>query len=192
MLRSKQRKFKEVTYGYFDGLYRMAYARLSNAEDAEDVVQETYLKAFRAFDTFREGTNSKAWLIRILVNTIRDHIRKDGRTVQSVSLDESIHIPGSHAPNPEEQLCRSEIDPELQSALRSLPEMFLTPFLLRELQALSYQEIATALDIPIGTVMSRLSRARDMLRKSLATSQSAVSNSPQSENTPQNKSFTNP
>lgn len=192
MLRSKQRKFKEVTYGYFDGLYRMAFARLSNAEDAEDIVQETYLKAFRAFDTFREGTNSKAWLIRILVNTIRDHIRKDGRTVQSVPFDESIQVASRHTADPEEKLCRREIDPELQSALRSLPESFLTPFLLRELQALSYQEIAAALDIPIGTVMSRLSRARDMLRKNLTASQSAVSNSPQSESTPQDQFFTKP
>jgi len=192
VLRSKQRKFKDITYGYFDGLYRMAFARLSSAEDAEDVVQETYLKAFRAFDTFREGTNSKAWLIRILVNSIRDHIRKDGRTVQSVPLDESIQSSNSHFPNPEELLCRNEIDPELQSALRSLPETFLTPFLLRELQALSYREIATALDIPIGTVMSRLSRARDMLRKSLVTSQSAASNSPQEESTPQDQFFPKP
>ena len=173
VLRSKQKRFKDLTYGYFESLYRMAYARLSNAEDTEDVLQETYLKAFRAFDTFKEGTNAKAWLIQILLNTIRDHIRKEHRTVQAIPLDETIHITNQQFPSPEQQLCASELDTRLLEALRSLPETFLSPLLLRELQSFSYQEIASALDIPIGTVMSRLSRARDLLRSKLATAPDA-------------------
>lgn len=173
MLRSKQRRFKDLTYGYFESLYRMAYARLSNAEDTEDVLQETYLKAFRAFDTFREGTNAKAWLIQILLNAIRDHIRKEHRTLQAIPLDETIHVTSQQFPSPEQQLCANELDSHLLEALRSLPEIFLSPLLLRELQSLSYQEIATTLDIPIGTVMSRLSRARDLLRNKLDTAPQA-------------------
>lgn len=192
MLRSRQRQFKEITYGYFDGLYRLAYARLSNAEDAEDVVQETFCKAFRAFDSFREGSNSKAWLVRILVNTIRDHIRKDSRTLQAVPLDEAIHAPISRHPSPEDQLTENELDPELQAALQSLPESFLSPFLLRELHGLSYQEIANVLDVPIGTVMSRLSRARDMLRKKLAVSSEFAPNRKPIENSTCDKPFTTP
>lgn len=167
VLRSKHRRFKDLTYSYFEGLYRMAYARLSNAEDSEDVLQETYLKAFRAFDTFKEGSNAKAWLIQILLNVIRDHIRKEHRTLQAIPLDETIHATVQQFPSPEQLLCARELDPALLGALRSLPETFLAPLLLRELQSLSYQEIATTLDIPIGTVMSRLSRARDLLRKML-------------------------
>ena len=167
VLRSKHKRFKDSTYGYFDCLYRMAYARLNRAEDAEDVVQETYLKAFRAFDTFREGTNAKAWLIRILLNTIRDHVRKENRTLPVIPLDETIQISNQHSSSPEQQLCANEIDSQLLEALQALPEIFLAPLLLRELQSLSYQEIANTLDIPIGTVMSRLSRARDLLRSKL-------------------------
>lgn len=167
----------------------MAYARLSSAEDAEDVVQETYLKAFRAFDSFKEGTNSKAWLVRILVNTIRDHIRKDSRREHMVSLDEAVHTVASSTPDPEEQFCRGELDPELQSALQSLPEAFLTPFLLRELQELSYQEIANTLGIPIGTVMSRLSRAREMLRKALENSSDDVLTERRSPNVQKDQFF---
>lgn len=175
VLPSRQKRFKDLTYGYFESLYRMAYARLGIAEDTEDVLQETYLKAFRAFDTFREGTNAKAWLIQILLNALRDHIRKEYRTLQAVPLDETIQVTSQQFPSPEQQLCANELDSRLLEALQSLPEIFLTPLLLRELQSLSYQEIASTLDIPIGTVMSRLSRARDLLRNKLDTAHNAPS-----------------
>lgn len=145
----------------------MAYARLSNAEDTEDVLQETYLKAFRAFDSFKEGSNAKSWLIQILLNTIRDHIRKENRNLTAVLLDENAQVLNQHSPSPEQLLCKNEFDSPLLEALQSLPEAFLTPLLLREIQSFSYQEIASTLDIPIGTVMSRLSRGRDLLRKKL-------------------------
>lgn len=170
LLRSKHKRFKDLTYEHFNSLYRMACARLGNAEDAEDVMQETYLKAFRAVDTFKEGTNVKAWLAQILINTIRDHIRKESRALPVVSLEEHgqfQNIPDNRSPGPEQELSDKELSPDLLQALRSLPDIFLTPLLARELNGLSYQEIADALDIPIGTVMSRLSRARNLLRKFL-------------------------
>ncbi|MBI4532686.1 MAG: sigma-70 family RNA polymerase sigma factor [Candidatus Melainabacteria bacterium] len=179
VLRSKHRRFKELTYGYFHSLYRMAYARLANVEDAEDVVQETYFKAFRSFDTFRDGTNYKAWLIQILINTVRDHIRKEGRTLPAIPLDETIHAASQQFPSPEEELSANELDPQLLAALKSLPETFVTPLLLRELNLLSYQEIADTLNIPIGTVMSRLSRSRDLLRKRLEATIQLTDNPPQ-------------
>lgn len=192
MLRSKHKRFKDITYGYFESLYRMAYARLSSAEDAEDVLQETYLKAFRAFDSFKEGTSTKAWLIQILLNAIRDHIRKEHRTIKAAPLDETIQVASHQSPSPEQQLCANELDSALLEALQSLPDTFLSPLLLRELQSLSYQEIANTLEIPIGTVMSRLSRARDLLRNKLnaGTKASAVIDSPETAGRDQNSHST--
>lgn len=166
-----KRRFKELAYPQYERLYRLAYARLGHQQDAEDIVQETYLKAFNAFNTFKDGTNIEAWLTQILINTIRDYVRKVTRMPLASPLDEltlnsSLAIEDKR-PGPEEQLCASEIDPELMQALQSLPESFLSVFLLREIEGATYQEIAKILDIPAGTVMSRLSRSRELLRTKL-------------------------
>jgi len=154
-------EFENCTFSYMEQLFRLAYSRVGNTQDAEDIVQETYLKAWRAFSSLRRRESIKRWITHILMNTIRDYRRKDTRTVSTVDisdLDESsFHEPTQIGP--EEEICRDEIDPMLSNALRSIPETFLTPLLLREIHESTYDDIAQTLDIPIGTVMSRLFRA---------------------------------
>jgi RNA polymerase sigma-70 factor (ECF subfamily) len=159
------------------GLYRLAYGRLGNRQDAEDVVQDSFVKAYRAQSSFKEGTNVEAWLTTILINTIRDHVRRVTRTPSVLSIEEAkesgVQLPDRQTAGVEQALIDSELDPELQAALQSLPDTFLTPVLLRDVHDLTYQEIAGVLDIPMGTVMSRLSRGRQMLRDRLKNSQCA-------------------
>ncbi|HEY9775467.1 MAG TPA: sigma-70 family RNA polymerase sigma factor [Planktothrix sp.] len=162
-------RFEDSAIGYADILFRIAYARLGNAHDAEDAVQETYLKAFRSISNFRAGTNMKAWLTQILINTIRDAYRRSNHRAEAVDLDEAL---GDGAdvptfPGPEEILCDDEIDPDLSIALKTMSETLAIPLILREAYEATYEEIANILDIPKGTVMSRLSRARTRLRELL-------------------------
>lgn len=170
------RRFKKVMYPYYGDLYRFAFARLGNQLDAEDAVQETYLKAYRAFDRFHDETGPKAWLSCILINTIRDHVRKSSRQPHIVPLDEMRQEKNSdphesrHLADPADIVAEDEIDQALVDALRALPDAFLAPLLLREINSASYQAIASILGIPIGTVMSRLSRARNLLRAKLTGS----------------------
>jgi RNA polymerase sigma-70 factor (ECF subfamily) len=164
---------KERAYSLAPKLYRLAFARLNCREDAEDVVQETYFKALNGITKFRKGTNLESWLTTILLNTIRDHVRKFSQRGPITSLDQRAQdkelLPASliDYENPESLLEAREISQDLTEALGDLPEFFLTPLLLRDVQDLTYKEIASCLDIPIGTVMSRLARARDFLRKRL-------------------------
>jgi RNA polymerase sigma-70 factor (ECF subfamily) len=173
-------QFEELAFPLADKLYRIAYARLGNAQDAEDAVQETFSKAFRAFSSFKQGTNVGAWLSRIMLNVIADNLRKQQREPRPLSLDETADDSApidvaSPNPGPEQLLLNNVLDAELQCALDSISEDLLTPFLLREIQELSYKEIAAAMDVPIGTVMSRLSRARAQLLKLLSKSELAKS-----------------
>ena len=162
-------QFEESTFCYLEQLFRLAYARVGNTQDAEDILQETYLKAYRSFDSLKQRTRIKSWLTQILINSVHDYRRKGLRTLATVDISE---IPEDSAQaiiqiGPEEQICREEIDPLLTQALNSIPDIFLMPLLLREIHEASYYQIGTILDIPKGTVMSRLSRARGLLRKSL-------------------------
>jgi RNA polymerase sigma-70 factor (ECF subfamily) len=159
-------EFEAQALPHLPKLYRLAYVRLGSKEDAEDIVQETYLKAFRAYARKHEG-NLLAWLTSILINTIRDAKRKSTTTPTSQldendSADHLMALADSRL-NPAEQMEANEIDNTLKNALKTTPEWLLTPFLLRELQQMTYKEIAQSLAIPIGTVMSRLSRARQHL-----------------------------
>lgn len=171
--KSQRAQFESLTLALAPRLFRLALTRLGSVQDAEDAVQDTYLKAYRAFASFRPGTNIQAWLTQILINSIRDQLRKAGRqppTISEDSLPEGCSIEEMLADHrdPAQIFEDSQIDPILVRAIRSLPEIWLTPWLLRELQDLSYKEIASVLDIPIGTVMSRLSRARAALRELIA------------------------
>ncbi len=162
--------FERRAYFLAPKLYRLAYARLGNAQDAEDLVQDTFVKAFRAFKTFRQNANLEAWLVTILINTIRDHIRKANKLPAHLSHEdaEEIEIADISA-GPEEQLESSELNEAILKALKSIPESMSMPLLLREIHDMTYKDIAEVLDVPIGTVMSRLSRARQLLKNILST-----------------------
>jgi RNA polymerase sigma-70 factor, ECF subfamily len=176
--KQNQTQFEELAFPHADKLYRIAYTRLGNAQDAEDAVQETFSKAFKAFASFKPGTNAGAWLSRIMLNVIADQLRKIQREPRAISLDETSDDSApidlaSPGPGPEQLLLNNVLDAELQLALDSISDELLTPFLLREIQELSYKEIAATMDVPIGTVMSRLSRARGQLLKILSKSELA-------------------
>lgn len=170
---SKRKQFEELTRPYGQDIYRLALWRLANQQDAEDVVQETFLRAYRSFHTFQAGTNAKAWLTKISLNAINDLLKKKLRQPDMVSLDvegdeiESIQSESMSLQDPALQLSMNEFDPALLIALRKLPVSLLYPLLLRELEDLSYEEIASILSIPTGTVMSRLFRARRLVRDRL-------------------------
>jgi RNA polymerase sigma-70 factor (ECF subfamily) len=142
-------------------LYAAAYRMSGNAADAEDLVQETLLRAYRAFDSYTPGTNAKAWLYTILQRVRTDALRKAGRSPETVELDpEGPAVRGGQ--NGVVQMR------DLEQALQRLPESFRTAVLLRDVEDLRYDEIAVLLEVPLGTVMSRIHRGRMLLRAALA------------------------
>ena len=168
--------FETEALSFLDALYRTGLRMTRSEAEAEDLVQETYIKAFRHRDQFTPGTNLRAWLFRILTNTfINLYRRKAARpeTTELDDVDESIlyrHMrdvsPGSASPDPEAELIDNTLSSEVKEALEALPEKFRTTVLL-DVEGFSYKEIAQMLDIPIGTVMSRLHRGRKYLQKRL-------------------------
>ena len=168
--------FETEALTFLDALYRTGLRMTRSEAEAEDLVQETYIKAFRHREQFTPGTNLKAWLFRILTNTfINQYRRKAARpeTTELDDVDESIlyrHMrdvsPGSASPDPAAALIDNTLSSEVTEALESLPEKFRTTVLL-DVEGFSYKEIAQLLDIPIGTVMSRLHRGRKFLQKRL-------------------------
>lgn len=133
-----------------------------NAHDAEDLVQETFLRAYRGFDRFQPGTNIRAWLFTILHRVRTDAFRRAGRSPQTVELTDD----GPAVPAPQEALATGAED--VERALLALPEVFRTAVVLRDVEDLSYDEIARVLSVPVGTVMSRIHRGRALLRAALA------------------------
>ena len=156
---------------WVDSLYRTALRLTHVPADAEDLVQETYLKAFRAADSFQEGTNLRAWLFTILHNTARNRARdraRDTVTADSEVVDRADDSAGAWSGNsrvdtPETLLLRDTLTPDLQAAVEALPDAFRQAVWLRDVEEFSYAEIAQMLAIPVGTVMSRISRGRRML-----------------------------
>ena len=146
-----------------------------NRSDAEDLVQETFLRAYRGFGSFEDGTNLRAWLFRILTNTFINTYRAKQRRVQETDLAdvEDLYLYkriGSlerASQSAEETLFEMFTDDEVKAALEALPETFRLPVLLADVEEFSYKEIAEMLDIPIGTVMSRLHRGRKAMQKAL-------------------------
>jgi len=158
-----------------DSLYRTALRLTRAPADAEDLVQETYLKAFRAAGTFRPGTNLRAWLFTILHNTARNRVRDHARDtveVDSEVVERAAEFGSrggtSEFETPETLLIRQTLAPELQQAIDELPEAFREAIWLRDVEEFTYAEIAEMLKIPIGTVMSRISRGRRALYDRLA------------------------
>lgn len=160
---------------YRDQLLQTALRLTRSREDSEDLVQETYLKAFRHYDRFTEGTNLKAWLYRIMRNTFINGYRKRKARPAHVDLDglgEALELAladrGSAASaTPETELIGSEMDLELRQALAELPHDYRMAVILADIHGMAYQEIAVLLAVPIGTVMSRLYRGRRRLERAL-------------------------
>jgi len=160
--------FEAEALASLDSLYRAALRLTRVPADAEDLVQDTYLKAFRAADSFQPGTNLRAWLFTILHNTARNRVRdraRDTVSVDSEVVDRAAELPpaGGAVETPETRLIREAIAPELQAALDALPDAFREAVWLRDVEEFSYAEIAEMLSIPLGTVMSRISRGRRLL-----------------------------
>ena len=170
-----QANFERDAMQYAPQLYSAALRMTRNPADAEDVVQETFLKAFRAYDSFEEGTNLKAWLYRILTNTYINKYRKQQRRPSEVELGELQDLylfrrlgeASGASYSAEQEALDQFVDTDIIEALESLPESFRMPVLLADVDGFSYKEIADILDIPIGTVMSRLHRGRKALQRKL-------------------------
>jgi RNA polymerase sigma-70 factor (ECF subfamily) len=140
-----------------------------NENDAQDLVQDTYLRAYRFFDKFQEGTNCKAWLLKILRNTFVNSIRRDKRQPQVVHIaemkDHGVELPADRTP--EDWVFGDLFDDDMVSAMNGLPDEYRSAVLLADVEGLSYKEIAEVMNCPTGTVMSRLHRGRKLLRDRL-------------------------
>jgi RNA polymerase sigma-70 factor (ECF subfamily) len=159
--------FEELAMPLFDQLYNFAHWLAQDRTEAEDLVQETYAKALKGFSSFQPGTNFRAWMYRILRNTFLTS-RTGLRASASMPLDAEDEMEISAGPEtPESILIDQSQQQLLQTAIEALPVHFREALLLCEVEEMSYQEIAETLSIPLGTVMSRLSRARKALRESL-------------------------
>jgi RNA polymerase sigma-70 factor, ECF subfamily len=169
-------EFEAEALRHLDALYRTALRMTRSEADAEDLVQETYIRAFRFRDQFTLGTNMKAWLFRILTNTFINTYRRKTAQPEVTDLEGIDEFSlyrrmaddraASTSPDPEAELLNSVVDTEVTDALEALPEKFRTTVLL-DVEGFSYKEIAEMLGIPIGTVMSRLHRGRKFLQKRL-------------------------
>ncbi len=172
-----QETFVDQAMEHMGTLYSAALRMTRNPADAEDLVQETYLKAFRSFHTFQQGTNLKAWLYRILTNTFINAYRAKKRRPEQTEVDdvEDLYLyrrlagpaAASAGRSAEEEVLEHFTDSEVKEALESLPEQFRMAVFLADVEGFSYKEIAEILDVPIGTVMSRLHRGRRALQKAL-------------------------
>jgi RNA polymerase sigma-70 factor (ECF subfamily) len=162
--------FETEALSHLDSLYGTALRLTRNEADAQDLVQDSYVKAFRSAKQFIPGTNLKAWLFTILHNTFRNLRRDSGRDPVEVDSEQvELSAGADPAASPEEQLLRTAMGPDLQAALDALPEAFREAVWLRDVEEFPYAEIAEMLGIPIGTVMSRISRGRRMLYERLAS-----------------------
>jgi RNA polymerase sigma-70 factor (ECF subfamily) len=174
--------FEREALACLDSLYRTALRLSRDRADAEDLVQDTYLKAFRAAERFEPGTNLRAWLFTILHNTAKNRFRdraRDKVTVDGDAVDRAADGPppaslARGADTPETLLLRDTLAPALQTAIDALPQAFREAVWLRDVEEFSYAEIARMLDVPIGTVMSRISRGRHLLFESLNPTRAAA------------------
>lgn len=171
--------FADEVLTHLDPLFGAAMRLTRNRADAEDLVQDTVVKALRFAAQFTRGTNLRAWLYTILHNTWRNRRRDAAREavdVDSERVEEAASLPGGPLAldTPERILLRDTLDADLQAALDSVPEMFREAVWLRDVEEFSYAEIAQMLDVPIGTVMSRISRGRKLLLRKLQAPEPAL------------------
>ena len=173
----RREEFEEVALPHFDALFNLALNLTRNRKDAEDLVQEAYLRAFRFFESYQPGTHIKAWLFRILRNTFINRYRAakirpeevDFGKIESVyeQMIEDEFLRKQQPPSPETMVMEGVLDAEVQQAIADLPEEYGSVVLMALLEEMSYKEIASALSIPLGTVMSRLHRGRRLLQSAL-------------------------
>jgi RNA polymerase sigma-70 factor (ECF subfamily) len=168
-------EFEGVALVHLDLLYRAALRLTHNRAEAEDLVQETWLRALRHFDQFDPGSNCRAWLLTILRNAFLNRVRREGREILESDMATSeagaarIEEASVARSSPEEDFFQTVLHGDVDRALKTLPLPFRLVVTLADLEGLTYKEVAQVLDCPIGTVMSRLSRARQLLRKELVT-----------------------
>ncbi len=173
----RKSEFEEVALPFMDALFNLALNLTRNRKDAEDLVQEAYLRAYRFFDSYQPGTHIKAWLFRILRNTFINRYRAAKIRPEEVDFDkvelvyerlvDDAFLQSRQPVSPEQAVMDGVLDAEVQQAMDALPEEYRTVVVLALAEEMSYKEIAGALSIPLGTVMSRLHRGRKLLQKSL-------------------------
>jgi|SRR5579885_237331 RNA polymerase sigma-70 factor (ECF subfamily) len=171
----KRKLFESEALPHLDAIYTMAVRLVHNADDAGDLLQETVLRAWRFFDQFEPGTNCRAWLMTILFNNFRNGYRRSSREQPAASSEDFEHrletTSASDDPsrnNPEAEVIGKSMDREVEAAFNSLPDEFRSALLLVDIQELNYQEASRVLEVPVGTIKSRVSRGRTMMRKALA------------------------
>jgi RNA polymerase sigma-70 factor, ECF subfamily len=171
--RQKHGEFQKEAIPHMDILYNYALRLTGNPEDANDLLQETFLKAYRFWDKFESGTNCRAWLFRIMRNSYINRYRKAVKTPELVDYDEikefynTIREQSSDANDLSERLYGQLLDDEIAGALTELPEEFRTVVILCDIEGFTYEEAAEFVDCPIGTIRSRLHRGRKLLRDRL-------------------------
>ncbi len=166
----KRASFEREALVHLDALYRVALRLTGNASDADDLVQETMLKAYRAWDQYEKGTNAKGWLLTILRHAFINEYRRRTRHPETVDLDtiEPFAVFGEiQEEDPQGAFFDRIVDDEVLRAIDALPEAFRETLVLSDVEGMSYQEIGKILEIPVGTVKSRLFRARQLLQAKL-------------------------
>lgn len=168
--------FEQTTLVHLDFLYNVAVKITRNEDDAQDLVQETFLRAFRFFDKYEPGTNCKAWLYRILKNTFINRYRQQHRRPNEVDFDAieethevQVRHPGLKPEDPEERFMTSMLRRDVRLALEKLPADYREALFLSLVEGFSYREIAEMVGCPIGTVMSRIHRARKLMQRALTS-----------------------
>lgn len=163
---SSAQEFERIVLPHLDAAYNLARWLVRNSHDAEDVVQEAYIRAFKFFGGY-QGGNARSWILRIVRNAAYTFIEKRRPADLAEEFDETLHTGEKGQSDPEAALMQSAEGRVLQEALEALPVRFREVLILREIEGLSYKEIAAVADIPIGTVMSNLARSRAQLRERL-------------------------
>jgi RNA polymerase sigma-70 factor (ECF subfamily) len=169
----KQSDFRSEMLPHLDAMYNFALRLTMDPTDAEDLVQDTVVKAYRFFSSYEKGTNAKAWLFRILKNSYINNYRKKSKRPNEVDYDEvstfyeTIRGDQTDTSDLEERMYRDMLDDTVTKALEDLPEDFRSVVLLCDVEGFTYEEIANMLDVPIGTIRSRLHRGRNLLRAAL-------------------------
>ncbi|HKF30001.1 MAG TPA: sigma-70 family RNA polymerase sigma factor [Candidatus Binataceae bacterium] len=170
----KRKLFEAEALPHLDSVYAMAVRLVRNADDANDLLQETVLRAWRFFDQFQPGTNCRAWLLTILFNNFRNGYRRASREQPASATGDFDHrleaASLSNEPqqgNPETVVSSRSMDREVESAFNSMPDEFRSALLLIDVQELSYREASQVLEVPVGTIKSRVSRGRTLMRQAL-------------------------